>query len=68
MAILESVICIGTTAICKIVARRFYSFMEAAALDVIPRVVRAIPVVTILSEAGSRRSWRGGLNARCREQ
>jgi len=68
MTVFEAIIGIGATVICNVFAGGFDSFVKAAALNVVPRVVRPIPIVTILSEAGSRRRWREGLNARCREQ
>jgi len=50
MAILEPVVSVRAAVVCEIVAGSFDSFVETTALYVVPGVVRAIPVIPILSQ------------------
>lgn len=56
MAIVIVAVSVGTTVICEVASGGLDSFMEPAALDVVPGVVRAVPTATILCEAGGEGS------------
>jgi len=67
MAVFEAIIRVRAAAIGDVVSCGFDSFVEATALDVIPGVIRTIPIVTVLREAGGQGRRRSDYT-RCREQ
>jgi hypothetical protein len=68
VTVFETVIRVWAAMVCDVIASGFDTLVEPAALNVIPGIIRAIPITAILCETGGERRQRESVRARCREQ